>query len=342
VLAVQQLEVRFPSFDRSDGGERCILQDVSFELAAGESLGLVGESGCGKSMTALSIMGLIPPPGYISQGSIRLKGRELVGLRESELRQVRGKEMAMIFQDPTASLNPSLTIGQQIMEPLQQHHHMSRQQAHTRALELLSLVHVPEPHHRIDDYPHQFSGGMAQRVMIARALACNQQLLLADEPTTALDVTVQGQILDLFADLRQQLQLSLLLITHNLGVVAEVCDRVVVMYAGQVCEIAPVQTLFAQPAHPYTAALIHTIPDDAEVGKRLPVLPGIVPDASAFPTGCRFQSRCPFATKHCLQEHLPLRQLDNGHASRCVRIEEIDLTDATQFYETRQSHDLQR
>jgi oligopeptide/dipeptide ABC transporter ATP-binding protein len=248
---------------------------------------------------------------------------------------VRGKELAMIFQDPTASLNPSLTIGQQIMEPLQRHHGMSRQQARTRALELLSLVHVPEPHNRIDDYPHQFSGGMAQRVMIARALACNQQLLLADEPTTALDVTVQGQILDLFADLRQQLGLSLLLITHNLGVVAEVCDRVVVMYAGQVCEIAPVQRLFAQPAHPYTAALLRTIPDNAEVGERLPVLPGVVPEASAFPTGCRFQSRCPFATDVCMQEQIPLRQLDNGHASRCVRIEEIDLTDETRTDETR-------
>lgn len=320
VLSVHQLEVRFPTFD---GKEVCILQDVSFDVAAGEILGLVGESGCGKSMTALSVMGLIPTPGYIHQGSIQLQGRELVGLRESEMRRVRGKEMAMIFQDPTASLNPSITVGQQLVEPLQRHHGMTKQQARTRAIELLSLVQVPEPQHRIDDYPHQFSGGMAQRVMIARALACNQQLLLADEPTTALDVTVQGQVLDLFADLRQQLGLALLLITHNLGVVAEICDRVVVMYAGQVCEVAPVNVLFAQPAHPYTAALLSTIPENAAVGGRLPILPGVVPDAAAFPDGCRFQSRCPFATDVCMQQHIPLRQLGNGHACRCIRIDEI-------------------
>jgi peptide/nickel transport system permease protein len=284
LLAVRGLEVRFPG---PHGQEHIILEDVGFELAAGETLGIVGESGSGKSMTALALLGLVPPPGRISAGSIRLNGRELLAMPVAELRRLRGREIAMVFQEPMAALNPVLTVGQHLVEPLRLHHGMTRKQARARALELLDLVQVPDPQQRIDNYPHQFSGGMAQRVMIARALACNQQLLVADEPTTALDVTVQGQILDLLHDIQCRFGMAMMFITHDLGVVAEVCDRVAVMYAVQIVETAPAGELFAAPRHPYTAALLGTMPQRDLLTGRLPMLPGAAPQAGQWPVGCR-------------------------------------------------------
>ncbi len=322
LLAVDGLEVRFPG---SQGQERIILEDVGFELAAGETLGIVGESGSGKSMTALALLGLVPPPGRISAGSIRLNGRELLALPAAELRRLRGREIAMVFQEPMAALNPVLTVGQHLVEPLRLHHGMSRKQARARALELLDLVQVPNPQQRIDDYPHQFSGGMAQRVMIARALACNQQLLVADEPTTALDVTVQGQILDLLHDIQRRFGMAMIFITHDLGVVAEVCDRVAVMYAGQIVETAPADELFAAPRHPYTAALLATMPQRDLLTGRLPMLPGAAPQAGQWPVGCRFHPRCPYANELCRNAVPPLQELAAAQASRCARLHEIEI-----------------
>jgi peptide/nickel transport system permease protein len=322
LLAVRQLEVRFPG---PQGQALTVLHDVSFELARGETLGIVGESGSGKSMTALALLGLIPPPGRISAGEIRLNGRNLVMLPPAELRRVRGRELAMIFQEPMAALNPVLTIGQHLVEPLRMHHGLGRKQARARACELLALVQVPNPHQRIDDYPHQFSGGMAQRVMIARALACNQQLLICDEPTTALDVTVQGQILNVLTDIQRQFGLALIFITHDLAVVAEVCDRVAVMYAGQIVETAPATELFAAPQHPYTAALLRTLAQHDLPTARLPVLPGSVPHAGNWPTGCRFHPRCAFATDVCRSGMPTLQPVNADQASRCVRQHEIEL-----------------
>jgi peptide/nickel transport system permease protein len=344
LLSVRHLDVCFP---RPQGSELQILHDVSFDLAPGETLGLVGESGSGKSMTALALLGLVPPPGHISGGSIRLNGRELVGMPAAQLRQVRGREIAMVFQEPMASLNPVHTVGHQLIEPLRLLHGLSYRQARSQAQELLALVQVPDPTQRLDSYPHQFSGGMAQRVMIARALACNQRLLVADEPTTALDVSVRGQILDLLSDIQRQFGMAILLITHDLGVVAEVCDRVAVMYAGQICETAPVTELFKAPRHPYTAALLATQPRlDASL-VRLPVLEGTVPHPTRWPHGCRFHPRCAFAADVCRQGDPPLRMLEpfdvsdqspvayNGQvvasnqparATRCVRVDDIALT----------------
>lgn len=322
LLSVQQLEVCFPD---PHGQALTILHDVSFDLAPGETLGIVGESGSGKSMTALALLGLIPPPGRISDGAIWLNGRNLVTMAPTELRRVRGREIALIFQEPMAALNPVLTIGQHLIEPLQMHHGMGRKQARARALELLALVQVPNPRQRIDDYPHQFSGGMAQRVMIARALACNQRLLVCDEPTTALDVTVQGQILDVLTDMQRQFGMALIFITHDLGVVAEVCDRIVVMYAGQVVETAPAAELFAAPRHPYTAALLRSMMQSDTPAVRLPMLPGSVPHPSNWPAGCRFHPRCAFATPVCRTETPSLQPLTATQASRCARVHEIEI-----------------
>ncbi len=322
LLAVRNLTVCFPV---AQGQPLTILQDVSFDLAPGETLGIVGESGSGKSMTALALLGLIPPPGQISAGEIWLNGRNLVTLSAAELQQVQGREIAMIFQEPMTALNPVLTIRQHLIEPLRMHHGMQRKQARERARELLELVQVPDPDQRLDDYPHQLSGGMAQRVMIARALACNQRLLICDEPTTALDVTVQGQILDLLADIQRQLGMAMIFITHDLAVVAEICDRVAVMYAGQVVETAPVTNLFQLPRHPYTAALLGTLIQHDTSGTRLPVLPGSVPHASNWPSGCRFHPRCAFAADICRTGTPSLQPLETAQASRCVRLHEIDL-----------------
>jgi peptide/nickel transport system permease protein len=322
LLAVRHLEVRFPG---AAGHELTILQDVSFDLAPGETLGIVGESGSGKSMTALALLGLIPPPGRISAGEIWLNGRNLATMTPAHLRRVRGSQIAMVFQEPMATLNPVLTIGQHLTEPLQMHHGLGSTQARARACELLDLVRVPNPAQRIDDYPHQLSGGMAQRVMIARALACNQRLLVCDEPTTALDVTVQGQILDLLADIQRQLGMAMIFITHDLAVVAEICDRVAVMYAGQVVERAPTAALFQAPRHPYTAALLSTLAQHDVPPARLPVLPGTVPHASNWPAGCRFHPRCAFAADVCTRGAPPLQQVADQQASRCVRLDEIEI-----------------
>jgi oligopeptide/dipeptide ABC transporter ATP-binding protein len=292
---------------------------VSLAVDAGSTLGLVGESGCGKSVTALSIMRLLPtPPARIVSGSIRLGGRELTELSERELEDVRGRQIGMVFQDPMTALNPTLTIGTQIAEVLQRHLGLKRPAARRRAAELLAEVGIPRAAERLDDYPHRFSGGMRQRVGIAIAIACEPRLLIADEPTTALDVTVQAQVLDLLDDLRREHEMAMLLITHNMGVVAESADEVAVMYAGQIVEQAPAPELFSRPEHPYTEALLAALPDLDDHGARdgrLAAIPGRPPDLIDPPAACRFAPRCPFAERGdcCALEAPPLRELRPGH-----------------------------
>lgn len=291
LLEVEHLETTFST----EAGKLIAVDDVSFEIHEGEVVGLVGESGCGKTVTSKSILRLIPdPPGKISGGQIRFGGRDLVKLSEREMRKVRGNEIAMIFQEPMTALNPVLRVGDQVAEALILHQpDMDRRERRSRVLELLTQVGIPSPNVRVDEYPHQLSGGMRQRVMIAMALACNPKLLIADEPTTALDVTIQAQVLRLMLDLRKRLGTAILLITHDLGVIAEVCDRVVVMYAGRVVEQAPVDELFHRPRHPYTAALLRSIPKrGARTARRLETIPGLVPDLRNLPPGCRFRDRC--------------------------------------------------
>src|SRR3954466_12525582 len=290
---------------------------VSFQLRPHETLAIVGESGCGKSMTALSLMRLIPdPPGKIVSGSVGLSGRDLLALDESEMRQVRGKEISMIFQEPMTSLNPVMTVGNQIAEALLLHEGLNQRDALRRAVEILKLVRIPEPEQRLKEYPHQLSGGMRQRVMIAIALACNPKVLLADEPTTALDVTIQAQILDIILDLQKKLGTAVILITHDLGVVAETAQRVIVMYAGRKVEEAAVEGLFARPLHPYTHGLMASIPrlelmrgGDAETKRRLQEIKGIVPALSNLPPGCSFAPRCPFAIDKCRREFPPYEEM---------------------------------
>ena len=292
--------------------------NVSLTVNAGETLGIVGESGCGKSMTGLSIMGLLPQGGAIVGGSIKLAGRELVGIKPEELRQIRGNEVAMIFQDPLTSLDPTKTIGYQVAEPVRLHRGASKAQALERAVEVLSLVGLPRPKERLDDFPHQLSGGLRQRVMIAMALACEPQLLIADEPTTALDVTIQAQILDLLADLKDRLGMAMLLITHDMGVIARHTDRVNVMYAGRVVETAAVTELFSEMRHPYTQALLASIPQlNQDARKALHAIPGLPPDLSSPPTGCRFAPRCMLATDKCRSEEPPLVGETSAHLFSC-------------------------
>jgi oligopeptide/dipeptide ABC transporter ATP-binding protein len=292
--------------------------NVDMQVDAGETLGVVGESGCGKSMTGLSIMGLLPPGGSIIGGSIKLNGRELVGLKQEELRQVRGNEIAMIFQDPLTSLDPTKTIGYQVSEPVRLHQRASKADALDRAVEVLTLVGLPRPQERLSDYPHQLSGGLRQRVMIAMALANEPKLLIADEPTTALDVTIQAQILALLRDLKDRLGMAMLLITHDMGVIAGHADRVNVMYAGRVVETADVGELFASMHHPYTQALLASIPQlDQDVDKALHAIPGLPPDLSHPPQGCRFAARCPRATDKCRAEEPPLTGPTPGHVFSC-------------------------
>jgi oligopeptide/dipeptide ABC transporter ATP-binding protein len=298
---------------------------VSFELAAGETLGIVGESGCGKTVMSLSILRLIPePPGHILPGSfIEFEGRNLLTLPPRELRAVRGNRIAMVFQEPMTSLNPVLPVGAQVAEAALVHQKLSRADARTRTIDLLRLVGIPDPETRVDDYPHQLSGGMRQRVMIAMALICHPQVLIADEPTTALDVTIQAQILDLLGRLRRELNMAVLLITHDLGVVAGSADRVVVMYAGQVVETAATRALFATPGHPYTEGLLASIPRLDHPRERLRSIPGSVPPATAWPTGCRFHPRCPYAWDKCRTEEPPLLETGTaGHSARCWLVAE--------------------
>jgi peptide/nickel transport system ATP-binding protein len=309
------------SFKLEGGGEFSPVDGVSFSVEAGRTLGIVGESGCGKSVTSLSIMGLLPKgQGRISAGSVVFEGRDLATLKPEEMRSLRGNRMAMIFQEPMTSLNPAFTIGQQLIEGIRCHQTVTAEQAREHAIEMLRLVRIPSPEQRIDEYPHKLSGGMRQRVMIAMALSCRPKLLIADEPTTALDVTIQAQILDLMDRLKSQMGMSILLITHAMGVVAETCQRVVVMYAGRVVEEASVEDLFGAPAHPYTQGLIRSIPRldlDSAHKQRLHAIPGSVPKLILPPPGCRFAPRCPHANARCASEMPELRELTSGHRVAC-------------------------
>ncbi len=307
------------------------VDDVSLHLHRGETLGIVGESGCGKSITALSILRLVPdPPGKIVAGEIRLEGRNLLELGEEEMRDIRGNEISMIFQEPMTSLNPVLTIGQQISEALILHQGLSKAEALERSIEMLALVRIPEPAQRAKEYPHQLSGGMRQRAMIAMALSCNPKVLIADEPTTALDVTIQAQILDLIVDLQEQLGTAVILITHDLGVVAETVQRVVVMYAGKKVEEAEVTLLFAEPLHPYTHGLLASIPslailsgEEERSAERLMEIPGIVPPLSNLPPGCAFAPRCPYADAQCRDAYPPYEEKRPGHWAACWHSERL-------------------
>jgi peptide/nickel transport system ATP-binding protein len=309
-------------FYTSAGVARAV-DGVSFSIAAGETLGIVGESGCGKSVTALSMLRLVQPPGRIEEGSkILFEGQDLLKLDDAGIRRVRGNRIAMIFQEPMTALNPVFSVGDQIAEVARVHASASRRDAWARAVEMLTIVGIPAPADRAKQYPHQLSGGMRQRVLIAMALVMNPALVIADEPTTALDVTIQAQILELLADLQQRLGTSIAMITHDLGVIAEVASRVVVMYGGEVVEEARVETLFAEPHHPYTEGLLHAMPRVGKKQERLAVIPGSVPPPTAWPTGCRFRDRCPYAWDRCAREHPPLYQIGTGHVSRCHLAEE--------------------
>jgi oligopeptide/dipeptide ABC transporter ATP-binding protein len=313
LLRVEGLRTWF----HAEGGPIRAVDGVDFELEAGRTLGIVGESGSGKSVTALSIMGLIDPPGRIEEGSrILFEGSDLARLGERELEQIRGNDISMIFQEPMTSLNPVFPVGKQIAEAVRSHEHVGAREAHARAVEMLDLVGIPSAASRAKDYPHQLSGGMRQRVMISIALACKPKLLIADEPTTALDVTIQAQILELMGDLGQRLGMSIMLITHDLGVVAEMCDDVVVMYAGRVVERGPVARMFESPQHPYTEALLQSIPLlGMTQAEPLRVIRGTVPSPLDWPPGCRFEPRCDYAFDRCVEEHPPLFEVDDQQSA---------------------------
>ena len=324
LLEVDGLKTHFYT---RDGIVRAV-DGVSFYVRSGETLAIVGESGCGKSVTSLSILRLIAsPPGRTVAGSIRFEGRDLLGLTEPEMRKVRGNEISMIFQEPMTSLNPVLTIGRQIAEALTLHRGLDRGAAWARAIEMLALVNIPEPARRVGEYPHQLSGGMRQRVMIAMALACSPKLLIADEPTTALDVTIQAQILDLMRALKAKTGAAIVLITHDLGVVAEMAQRVIVMYAGRKVEEAPVDALFARPRHPYTQGLLHSIPrlGATATGERvrLEEIRGMVPSMREEIPGCVFAPRCAYATERCRTEYPPLEKKGEGHTVACWEADRI-------------------
>ncbi len=326
VLSVRHLTTSF----RTDSGLVTAVDDVSFDVAAGETLGIVGESGCGKTVTSKSIMRLLPEhvTVYGKQSEVMFAGTNLVQASAHEMRKVRGDKIAMIFQEPMTSLNPVFTIGWQLDEALKYHTDLNKKQRRERAVEMLRLVEIPNPSRRFDEYPHQLSGGMRQRAMIAMALCCEPDVLIADEPTTALDVTIQAQILDLMNSLKDKLSTAIMLITHDLGVVAQVCDRIMVMYAGRAIEVGPVGDIFHRPQHPYTKALLESIPKrGAKRTKYLPTIPGIVPGLQSLPKGCRFNDRCPYAEERCVNEepdlvghsrpepvrcHFPLNQVSVG------------------------------
>ena len=301
-------------------GQVPAVDGVDFILRKGETLGIVGESGCGQSVTSMSILHLLPPKGRIVDGTIRFKGRDITHLPPAEMAKLRGKEIAMIFQEPMTSLNPVYTVGYQISEMILRHEKVSKKEARARAIEMLRLVNIPAPEKRIDEYPHELSGGMRQRVMIAMALSCNPELLIADEPTTALDVTIQAQILDLMRTLKQTLNTSIMMITHDLGVVAEMSDYVLVMYAGMVMEYSDVRSLFADPLHPYTQGLLKALPRMGESQEKLYVIDGVVPSLYELPTGCRFWPRCAYATERCKHEIPALYEVE-GRKIRCFRYE---------------------
>jgi len=328
VLAVDDLTVRFYT---RDGIVRAV-NGISLNISRGETLGIVGESGCGKSVTSLAVMGLIPqPPGRIESGSIRMEGRNLLNLTEKEMRKVRGNEIAMIFQEPMTSLNPVLTIGFQISESLMLHQGFSKKEAFAKAEEFLNIVQFPEAARRLNEYPHQMSGGMRQRAMIAMALSCNPKILIADEPTTALDVTIQAQILHLMVDIKKRLQTAIIMITHDLGVIAEMADRVMVMYAGSKVEEATVHRLFDHPLHPYTRGLMASIPSidaptEPEAARRLEEIPGIVPSLRQDIVGCAFAPRCKFAKDRCRHDAPPLEEHASGHWAACWETKRVSST----------------
>jgi peptide/nickel transport system ATP-binding protein len=324
ILDVQNLKTVF----FTNSGLFKAVDDVSFNVRRGETLAIVGESGCGKSVSALSIMRLVPnPPGKIVGGTVVLEGRNLLALSEEEMRGIRGNRMSMIFQEPMTSLNPVMRIGDQITEAVRLHQDMTSKQAWARAVEMLRLVRIPEPERRAREYPHQLSGGMRQRAMIAMALACRPALLIADEPTTALDVTIQAQILALIVDLQKELGTGLILITHDLGVVAQTAQRVIVMYAGKKVEEASVDDLFADPRHPYTRGLMASMPAVISLGAktdvRLNEIPGMVPSLTNLPEGCAFAPRCPLAIERCRQEYPPLQDFGGHHRAACWRAAEL-------------------
>ncbi|MEO7743637.1 MAG: ABC transporter ATP-binding protein [Usitatibacter sp.] len=318
MLDIRGLKTHF----KTDDGMVHAVDGVDMHVAEGETLGVVGESGCGKSVTAFMVMRLVPiPPARIVAGEILWRGRNLLALSDAEMRRIRAKEIAMVFQEPMTSLNPVYTVGEQIAEVVRLHENMGRKAAMDRAVEMLKVVRIPHPEKRVNDFPHQFSGGMRQRVMIAMALSCNPKLLIADEPTTALDVTIQAQILDLLNDLKDRLGMAVMLITHAMGVVAETAQRVVVMYAGKVVEEASVAELFASPRHPYTQGLIRSIPriDTAALQKkRLETIGGVVPSLLDPPVGCRFAARCTHAQPECIAETPSLRHVGAGHSAACI------------------------
>ena len=327
LLAVEDLRTFF--FTRA--GVVKAVDGISFCVEAGETLALVGESGCGKTVTALSLMRLVPdPPGRIVEGRVKLAGADLLSLNEQAMRRRRGKDISMVFQEPMTSLNPVMTIGRQIAEALLLHEELTRSAAGDKAIEMLRLVRIPDPAQRAKEYPHQLSGGMRQRAMIAMALACNPKVLIADEPTTALDVTIQAQILDLIVELQRKLGTAVVLITHDLGVVAETAHRVIVMYAGRKIEEAAVEALFAHPLHPYTRGLMASIPglspmpgETHQSRGRLQEIPGMVPALTDLPPGCAFAPRCPFAVERCRNEYPPYQEKRPGHWAACWRSDEL-------------------
>ena len=313
ILEVHDLEIRYVTDEETVQA----VNDITFSLERGESIGLVGETGAGKTTMALGIMGLVPdPPGEIVKGSILFEGEDLLKLSEKQMRRIRGGKISMIFQDPMTSLNPVTRVGDQIAEVTLLHNKISKAEARKRAMEMLEQVGIPGA--RCDDYPHQFSGGMKQRVMIAIALACSPELLIADEPTTALDVTIQAQVLELIKELQKQVKTSMLLITHDLGIVAETCDSVAIMYAGRLVEYADIQHLYGNPLHPYTQGLFDAVPDlESPIGEKLAVIQGLPPDPTNLPRGCSFSPRCPYAQAECLEKPCGMREIEPGHFIDC-------------------------
>jgi peptide/nickel transport system permease protein len=325
LLDVSALSVEF----LTESGPATVVDKVSFGVAPGEMLGIVGESGSGKTVTSLAVMRLVPsPPGRIVSGSVMFEDRDLLTFSLKQMRGIRGNEIAMVFQDPMTSLNPAFTIGTQLVDTIRLHRKSTKDEARVRAIELLDMVGIPTPEARLKDYPHQLSGGMRQRALLAMALSCEPKLLIADEPTTALDVTVQAQILDLLRSLQSKLGMAVILVTHDLGVIADLCSRVVVMYAGQVVEEASVEELFARPQHPYTEGLLAAIPQVAEHDERLMAIPGVVPDPAEMPTGCRFHPRCPYAIPECSSAPVELRAAGAHHRARCIRVDDLSLRGA--------------
>ena len=321
LLEVKNLQVQF----HLDQGSLTAVDSISFSLEKGQTLGIVGESGCGKSVTSLSIMRLIAEPGEIAGGEILFQGRNLLQVPESEMRKIRGNDIAMIFQEPMTSLNPVFTVGNQIEEAILLHQKVSKKEAREKTIEMLRLVGIPEPARRADEYPHQLSGGMRQRVMIAMALSCHPKLLIADEPTTALDVTIQAQILDLIRKLQKEMQASMILITHDLGVVAETCDHVAVMYAGKIVEYGTVQDIFHRPKHRYTQGLLNSIPhfETGQRRTRLETIPGLVPSMMNLPKGCRFQERCKAVQNDCRGVEPSLKEMESKHFAACYHPAEV-------------------